>query len=133
MADNTTIILTVDTANITEATKNDNVVFSDDVPSDIGESPGDPANYVSTVKKKMKVIWAGVDENGGKVVIKKVEKKGTNGGDDILENIKAKDGNYEAKIKDSDATLMESYNIKITVDSIDYTIDPKIQMNPIRT
>ncbi len=81
----------------------------------------------------MKVIWAGVDENGGRVVIKKVEKKSTNGGDDILENIKAKDGNYEAKIKDSDATLMESYNIIITVGSTDYTIDLKIQMNPIRT
>lgn len=133
MAQDTTVTLTVDTATITEQTKNTAVVFSDDR-GDAAETPGDPANYVSTVNKNYKVCWTGVGKNNtGTVQITGVAKEG---GSEIMKNIKQDPNNsmnWQAKIKtDGSDGDTESYTITIKVDNDDtkvFTIDPKLKIS----
>ena len=133
MAKDTNITLTVDTATISESTKNTAVVFSDDR-GDLGETPGDPANYVSSVNKNYKVIWSGVGLNNvGTVQITNVAKEG---GSEIMNNIKETPNNnmtWQAKIKsDASDNAEESYTITIKVNndpSKVFTIDPKLRIS----
>ncbi|MBT8260907.1 MAG: hypothetical protein HKO92_07720 [Flavobacteriaceae bacterium] len=133
MAKDTNITLTVDTASITESTKNTAVVFSDDR-GDAAETPGDPANYVSSVNKNYKVIWTGVGkDNVGTVQITNVSKEG---GSEIMTNIKQTPNNsmtWQAKIKpDASDNDEESYTITIKVNNDSskvFTIDPKLRIS----
>lgn len=133
MGKDTNITLTVDTATITEATKNTAVVFSDDR-GDAAETPGDPANYVSSVNKNYKVVWTGVGKNNvGTVQITGVAKEG---GSEIMTNIKETPNNnmtWQAKIKpDASDNDEESYTITIKVNNDSskvFTIDPKLKIS----
>ena len=133
MAKDTTVTLTVDTTAITDLTKNTAVVFSDDRGDD-AETPGDPANYTSSVNKNYKVHWTGVGKNNtGTVQITGVAKEG---GSEIMKNIKQDPNNsmnWQAKIKDDAADdAEESYTITIKVDNDDskiFTIDPKLKIS----
>lgn len=128
---NTDVLLTVSTANINQTNKNSSVVFTDNW-GDI-ETPSDPANYVSKVNKNMKIDWTAVENDGTTpVTIKSVAK---DGGSVIMKNIKQGDSSniFTAKIKnDSDIHDgdTESYTITITVNQVDYPIDPRIIVSP---
>ena len=132
---NTNVYLAVDTANITQPTKDNNVVFSDDR-GDPGEISGHPSTYVSSVDKSKNIIWSGTADNKTDVInITKVAKKPVGGGSDILKKASytADNGSrtVTGKVKDKDVTGDECYNITFNINgdaNKTFTIDPRLKM-----
>lgn len=132
----TNILLTVDTENITEETKNEFVVISDDR-SDPSENSGSPSEHVALVDKNMKIYWSAQalnPETGTTVDVLGIFRK-TDGGAEILDGVfrdPNKDGIVMGKIKNKNVEGLEYYNIMIRVNEETprtFVIDPKIQMS----
>lgn len=132
---NSTVTLTVDTVNITEATKNANVTFSDDQ-GDPAEIPGQPGQYESTVNRNAQIIWTGRAANGTDTVcITDVSKKAVGGGSDILVAPIGRPVSCQVTGRVVNAQIAgdEFYTISFNVIragvTTGYSIDPKIRMN----
>jgi hypothetical protein len=153
MADNqnkdTVVTITVDTGSVNETNKNSKITFSDDR-SDPSENPGDPGNYISTVSSTKKVTYKAVVKDkttypNDSVAVKKVFKKKTGGGVEILKKDSYTDNNNDGvvvgQVRDNKITGTENYTVTIAVtttrgsdgnyvtSTINYDVDPKIQMN----
>lgn len=132
---NTNVLLTVDTENITEETKDEFVVISDDR-SDPSENSGLPSEHIALVDKNMKIYWSAVALNpqtGTTVDVLGIFRK-PEGGAEILDGVfrdPNKDGIVVGKIKNKKVEGMELYNILIRVNDENFRtflIDPKLKM-----
>lgn len=134
---NTTVTLTVDTNGITEANKNDKVVFTDDQ-SDPVENPGHPETYLSTVNKGARIIFKGVPKSGSdQINITSVVKKASGGSDILVQPIAGATNNpnggdsLTAVVAGQQITGDEYYTVSFNINGNppEYPIDPKIKMN----
>jgi hypothetical protein len=153
MADNenkdTDVTVTVDTGAVNQTNKNSKITFTDNR-SDQAENPGDPTNYVSTVSSKKKLTFkAFVKDPTGyprdSVAVKKVFKKTTGGGVDILKKDSYSDNNNDGivvcQVRDDKIPGTEQYTVRVDVtvsrgsngsyvlSTETYDVDPKLQMN----
>lgn len=133
----TKIYLTV----IKEITDKDDIrnciQFSDNRDS-LVSIPGHPEYFISKVNPGKKVIWMGPKESKKEskkdIKIIEVNFKDTTGSTDILEAVKMKEKNgvVEGKVKMKGANKIlsnEFYSITFSVDGVEYSIDPVIQLH----
>lgn len=137
---NTEVYLTVDTAHITEANKNDKVTFTDNqtdpADPDPAETPGSPSTYVSSVKRGSQISWSAVAENGTTIVsITSVTKKADSPVDILQEIGNPNDGVVTAVVNGSPpvpATAEETYSVSFSFTGTNglesFTIDPRLKM-----
>jgi hypothetical protein len=132
----THVLLTVDTENITEETKNDFVVISDNR-SDPSGSSGFPSEHIALVDKNMKIYWSAValnPQSGTTVDVLGIFRK-AEGGSEILDGVfldPNKDGIVMGKIKNKKVDGLEYYDILIRINEESprtFVIDPKLQMS----
>lgn len=133
--EDTYVLVTVDTENISEETKNENVFITDNR-SDSSENNKKPEEHVALVDKNMKIFWSGeAKDPSGNMTVDIVEiRRKAEGGAEILDAVfrdPNKDGIVIGKIKNKKVSGLEYYNIVIRVNGDTpktYVIDPKIQM-----
>ncbi|NJW53759.1 hypothetical protein [Salinimicrobium oceani] len=133
--EDTNILLTVDTENITEETVNEHVKITDDR-SNPAENSSSPSDHIALVDKNMKVYWSAVplnSEGGTTVDVLGIFRK-PEGGAEILEGVfrdPNKDGVIMGKIKNKKIDGLEYYNIMIRINGVTpqtFMIDPKLKM-----
>ena len=135
LREDTNVLLTVDTENITEENYDETVEMSDDRsnPSEVSRKPSE---HVARVDKNMKIYWRAqpLDPQTGVTVdvvgiFRKVE-----GGAEILENVfrdPNQDGIVMGKIKNKNVEGLEYYDILIRINGETpktFMIDPKLEM-----
>lgn len=136
LREDTNVLVTVDTDNISEETKNENVFFTDDR-SDASVNSTNPSEHVAVVDKNMKIYWRGEAKNAsGDVTVDIIEvRRKADGGAEILEAVfrdPNKDGIVIGKIKNKKVSGLEYYDIVIRVNSESpqtFVIDPKLKMS----
>lgn len=136
LREDTNVLVTVDTDNISEETKNENVFFTDDR-SDASVNSTNPSEHVAVVDKNMKIYWRGEAKNAsGDVTVDIIEvRRKADGGAEILEAVfrdPNKDGIVIGKIKNKKVSGLEYYDIVIRVNGETpqtFVIDPKLKMS----
>lgn len=138
MREDTHVLLTVDTDNISEETKNESVSLSDNR-SDSTENSELPSEHIALVDKNMKIYWSAKaldPESGITIDVLEIFRK-PDGGAEILEAVfrdPNKDGIVIGKIKNKKITGLEYYNILIRVNGDTpktFLIDPKLKMSSV--
>jgi hypothetical protein len=134
---NTAVLLTVDTASITEANKDEKVTFTDNQSDDPSETSGSPSTYVSSVKRGTQLSWSGAATNGTTAVsITSVTKK-TDSPVDILQSIGPSNGGVVTAVVNgtppNPTTAQETYSVSFSFVGADnvtksFTIDPRLKM-----
>ncbi|MDT0643453.1 hypothetical protein RM553_11480 [Zunongwangia sp. F363] len=137
----TYVLLTIDTENITENNMNTTVVFTDDR-SDISENPGDPDSHVALVDKGMKIYWMGQPLNSNSDVTIQIldAYRKPEGGPVILTDVytsSSLEGVLIGQIREDYVSEPESYSIVFRINDGEtqhtYTIDPKLKMSSSTT
>ena len=110
---------------------NDCIQFSDNR-GDAVSIPGKPEDFTSKVNPDKWVIWMGAKESEPKIQIMEVNFKEAAGSENILHDkkMKEKDGIVTGKVKPKDSVknlAKEFYSITFKIDSVEYTIDPKLE------
>ncbi|MFD0976850.1 hypothetical protein [Salinimicrobium gaetbulicola] len=134
--EDTHVLVTVDTENISEETKNENVFITDDR-SDPSQNSEKPGEHIALVDKNQKIYWRGEPKDpSANVSVDIVEiRRKADGGAEILEAVfrdPNKDGIIIGKIKNKKVSGLEYYNIVIRINGEStqtFVIDPKIQMS----
>lgn len=136
MPDPTTVLLSVNTANINQTNKNDQVVFSDNKGD--REDPGHPDTYTSPVKGGSSISWSAQDSSSNNYAVK-ITNITKEGGSEIIDlpPIISDAGSATAQVKSgiADGTTEEYYvffqiyNEKGVGVGEPYRIDPKMRMN----
>lgn len=138
----TKVSVTVETSKITEANKLTTTKFKDNR-GDI-ECPDDPRDYTAKIDYGKNIIWTGFVNNSYEypkdtVAIKKVARyQDEKGGAELLRKESYDDKNtpgiVEGKVKPNYVPGTENYLITFKVKhngiTTQYTIDPKLIMNP---
>jgi len=135
---NTAVLLTVDTATITEANKDEEVTFTDNQTDDPSETSGSPSTYVSSVKRGTQLSWSGAATNGTTAVLITSVTKKSDSPVDILQSIgvPSTTGVVTAVVKGTPpepSTAQETYSVSFSFVGADnltksFTIDPRLKM-----
>ena len=109
----------------------DCIEFSDNR-SSIVSKPGQPEAFVSKVNPDKTVLWMGHKDSEPKISVLEVNFKEINGSENILKEkkMKSKDGIVRGKVKPKDSVKqlsIEFYSITFKIDTVEYTIDPKLE------
>ncbi|WP_373056501.1 hypothetical protein [Zunongwangia sp. H14] len=132
----TYVVLTIDTENITEENFNTTVVFTDNR-STIEENPGDPDSHVALVDKGMKIYWMGQPLNPGNGVTIEIldAYRKPEGGPVIVTDVytdSSLEGFLIGQIREDYVSGLESYSIVFRINDGEtqrtFTIDPKLKM-----
>ncbi|WMI70213.1 hypothetical protein [Mangrovimonas sp. YM274] len=137
-----TVFLTVDTANINPGNVKLTAILSDNR-NDSPEQPGDPTNFTTAVDRDKSVTWQGIvkepttNPNDSVQIILIARKPGDNGGAKFLkhgiletEDMSTVSGKIRDKKKEKDEEN-ENYYIVFTVNydfTNPYILDPKLKM-----